>query len=97
LQAGVGRIVYTSLLHADTSPLSLADEHDRTEVELRASGVPYTILRNGWYTENYTASIAGAPHLGVQKTERQTGVFGVVATGRLISSMSRLRAWWCSS
>ncbi len=58
--AGVKRIVYTSLLHADTSPLSLADEHRATEAELKASGVPFTILRNGWYTENYTASVGGA-------------------------------------
>jgi len=59
-KAGVKRIVYTSLLHADTSPLGLADEHRQTEAELKASGVPYTLLRNGWYTENYTGSIAGA-------------------------------------
>lgn len=61
--AGVGRIVYTSLLHADTSPLSLAAEHVETEAALKASGVPYTILRNGWYTENYTGSVpAGVAH-----------------------------------
>lgn len=59
-QAGVQRIVYTSILHADTSPLSLADEHRATEEDLKASGIPFTILRNGWYTENYTGSIPGA-------------------------------------
>jgi NAD(P)H dehydrogenase (quinone) len=59
-QAGVRRIVYTSLLHADSSPLSLAGEHAATEAALRASDVPFTILRNGWYTENYTGSIHGA-------------------------------------
>lgn len=59
-QAGVGRLVYTSLLHADTSPLSLADEHRDTEDAVKASGIPYTILRNGWYTENYTASVKAA-------------------------------------
>lgn len=58
--AGVGRIVYTSLLRADTSTLSLAGEHRETEAELRGLGVPWTILRNGWYSENYTGSIAGA-------------------------------------
>lgn len=58
--AGVRRIVYTSLLKADSSPLSLAEEHRQTEADLKASGVPYTILRNGWYTENYTGSIGGA-------------------------------------
>ncbi len=59
-QAGVKWIVYTSLLHADSSPLSLAEEHLQTETDLKASGIPFTILRNGWYTENYTASIPGA-------------------------------------
>ncbi|CAN5196168.1 SDR family oxidoreductase [soil metagenome] len=59
-KAGVKRIVYTSLLHADTSPISLAEEHLQTEADLKASGVPFTILRNGWYSENYTGSIAGA-------------------------------------
>ena len=58
--AGVKRIVYTSVLRADTTPLSLADEHRTTEAALKASGIPYTILRNGWYTENYTASVGGA-------------------------------------
>ncbi|HJQ34125.1 MAG TPA: SDR family oxidoreductase [Pyrinomonadaceae bacterium] len=59
-KAGVGRVVYTSLLHADTSPLDLAEEHLATEGALKASGLAFTILRNGWYTENYTGSIAGA-------------------------------------
>jgi len=58
--AGVKRIVYTSLLRADSSPLSLAAEHLDTEAALKASGLSYTILRNGWYTENYTGSIPGA-------------------------------------
>lgn len=58
--SGVKRIVYTSLLRADSSPLSLAAEHRETELTLESSGIPYTILRNGWYTENYTASVPGA-------------------------------------
>ena len=59
-KAGVKRIVYTSLLHADRSVLSLAEEHRQTEAALKASGVPHTILRNGWYSENYTGSIGPA-------------------------------------
>lgn len=59
-RAGVKRIVYTSLLHADHSPLDLAVEHSATEVELKASGIPHTILRNGWYAENYAGSLQGA-------------------------------------
>jgi NAD(P)H dehydrogenase (quinone) len=59
-QAGIKQIVYTSILHADTSALGLAGEHLATEVAIKASGLAYTILRNGWYTENYTGSAKGA-------------------------------------
>jgi NAD(P)H dehydrogenase (quinone) len=59
-RAGVGLLAYTSILHCDTSPLSLAVDHRETEGTLRASGMPYVILRNGWYTENYMGSIAPA-------------------------------------
>lgn len=65
LQAGVKWIIYTSLLHADKSSLGLAAEHKATEDALKASGIAYTILRNGWYTENYTGSVPGAVKAGV--------------------------------
>lgn len=58
--AGVGRVIYTSLLRAGTSPMLLAADHKATETHLQASGVEYTILRNGWYTENHTGSLGGA-------------------------------------
>lgn len=63
--AGVGFIAYTSVLHADTSPLGLAAEHIETENMLAASGIPYALLRNGWYSENYLASAPPAIELGV--------------------------------
>ncbi|MBQ1034445.1 NAD(P)H-binding protein [Micromonospora sp. C97] len=52
--AGVERLVYTSILKADTTANPLAPEHKATEEVLAASGLTYTVLRNGWYTENYT-------------------------------------------
>jgi NAD(P)H dehydrogenase (quinone) len=52
--AGVSRIVYTSILNADDTTNPLAGEHQDSERALRAAGVPFTLLRNGWYTENYT-------------------------------------------
>jgi len=52
--AGVSRIVYTSILDAEDSTNPLAGEHRDTEQALRGAGVAYTVLRNGWYTENYT-------------------------------------------
>ena len=63
--AGVKFIAYTSLLHADTSPLGLADEHIATEKMLADSAIPYALLRNGWYTENYLASAPPALEHGV--------------------------------
>lgn len=58
--AAVKRIAYTSVLRADSSSLSLAEEHRITEAALAASGIPHTVLRNGWYSENYADSIKGA-------------------------------------
>jgi NAD(P)H dehydrogenase (quinone) len=63
-KAGLKSIVYTSLLKADRSTLSLAPEHAATEAAIKASGLTYTILRNGWYTENYTGSAKGAVGAG---------------------------------
>ncbi|MEQ8474064.1 MAG: SDR family oxidoreductase [Marinoscillum sp.] len=63
-EAGVKWIVYTSILRADSTTISLAGEHLLTEKLLKESGIPFTLLRNGWYTENYTASIPGAVEAG---------------------------------
>ena len=63
--ANVKFIAYTSLLHADTSPLILHTEHVETEKMLADSGILYTLLRNGWYTENYLASVPAALEHGV--------------------------------
>jgi len=59
-RVGVARIAYTSVLHADVSRLSIAREHRETEALIEASGLPCTLLRNGWYTENYAVSIPAA-------------------------------------
>lgn len=63
--AGVRRIVYTSVLHADSSALPVAPEHVETEALLRDSGLVVTLLRNGWYTENYLGDVAQAAESGV--------------------------------
>ncbi|MEG2590819.1 MAG: SDR family oxidoreductase [Citrobacter sp.] len=63
--ANVKFIAYTSLLHADSSPLGLAVEHVETEKMLADSGIAYTLLRNSWYTENYLASAPAALEHGV--------------------------------
>lgn len=77
-RAGVAHLAYTSLLHADRSPLGLAAEHLATEALIAASGLPHTLLRNGWYSENYLASVPAA---------LQHGAFiGSAGEGRIASA-----------
>ncbi|MFF4880701.1 NAD(P)H-binding protein [Micromonospora sp. NPDC000668] len=63
--AGVERLIYTSILRADTTTNPLAPEHKATEEVTAASGLPYTILRNSWYTENYTDQLPQYLQTGV--------------------------------
>jgi NAD(P)H dehydrogenase (quinone) len=76
--AGVKLLAYTSILHADTSPMALAAEHRETEELIRSSGMPFVFLRNGWYTENYTGSVAAAVEHGA--------VLGSARDGRISSA-----------
>jgi NAD(P)H dehydrogenase (quinone) len=77
-RAGASRIVYTSAPHADTTELILAPEHKATEQLIRDSGVPFTFLRNGWYHENYSDTIARAATTGE--------VVGSAGAGRVASA-----------
>ena len=77
-QAGIKKIVYTSLLHTGNTTVSLAEEHLPSENAVIESGIPYTILRNGWYTENHTGSISGALAAGA--------VFGSAGNGKFSSA-----------
>ena len=76
--AGVKLIAYTSILRADTSALGLAAEHKETEAALRASGVPFVLLRNGWYTENYAGVVPTAVQYGA--------VMGSAKDGRIAAA-----------
>ena len=76
--AGVRHLVYTSAPQATTSALVLAPEHKATEELIAASGLPATILRNGWYTENYVGNVEQARETGV--------VLGSVGDGRVASA-----------
>ncbi|EPA99363.1 SDR family oxidoreductase [Pseudomonas sp. G5(2012)] len=76
--AGVQLLAYTSLLHADKSTLGLAVEHRDTEQALAESGLNYVLLRNGWYSENYIASVPPAVEHGA--------ILGCVQEGRISSA-----------
>jgi NAD(P)H dehydrogenase (quinone) len=64
-RAGAAHLVYTSGLRASESPSPIAASHAVTEDAVRASGLPFTLLRNGWYTENYERSIPAVSASGV--------------------------------
>lgn len=77
--AGVTRLIYTSLLRADTTPMLLGADHKATEQAILASGLTYTILRNGWYTENHTGSLGGAIAAGAMIGSAGAGRFSSAA------------------
>ncbi|WP_423464510.1 NAD(P)H-binding protein [Promicromonospora sp. MS192] len=90
--AGVERIVYTGILNADETSNPLAGEHQATEQALRASGLPVSVLRNGWYTENYTerleeflqrGEIVGATGTGKVSAAPRADYAGAAATALL--------------
>ncbi|MEV0096562.1 SDR family oxidoreductase [Streptomyces sp. NPDC050738] len=56
--AGVAQLAYTGILGGPDADIELAAEHKVTEQLILDSGLPHTFLRNGWYTENYTANLA---------------------------------------
>lgn len=77
-RAGVSLLAYTSILRADSSPLALAEEHKATEAYLKTCGLAHALLRNGWYTENYLASV---------KPALQHGAFiGAAGEGQIASA-----------
>ncbi|WP_218712342.1 SDR family oxidoreductase [Arthrobacter sp. BF1] len=79
-EAGVSLIAYTSIANADTTGMALAAEHQATEVALRESGMPFVLLRNGWYLENYTEQLGNFLQHGA--------VLGSAGEGR-VSAASR--------
>lgn len=79
-RAKVGHILYTSVLAAETTPIILAPDHVKAEEYIRASGLPFTFFRNGWYTENY------APAL---HTARETGTLLASAGEGRVASATR--------
>lgn len=80
-KAGVSYLAYTSILKGDKSRLALAPEHVATETLLAGSGLKHDVLRNGWYSENYTGGLAQALESGT--------IFGAVGQGKLSTASRR--------
>lgn len=74
----VGLVAYTSLVGADVNTLDLARVHRDTEGALAESGLPTVLLRNGWYTENYTVGLADSVARGE--------IVGAAGDGRIASA-----------
>jgi NAD(P)H dehydrogenase (quinone) len=75
VKSGVKLLAYTGLLHGDASPLPLKADHVATEEYLRASGLSFVLLRNGWYTENY--------HPYIPSSLEHGALFGAAGEGRI--------------
>lgn len=78
-RAEVSLIAYTSMLHADSSPATLAVEHRQTEELISASRLPAVILRNGWYGENHLLALPAALQHGAFVGAAKDGRFSSAA------------------
>ncbi len=59
IKAKVKHITYTSMPAPDDSLVTFAPDHLGTENAIKDSGIPYTIVRDAWYHDNYLHSM---PH-----------------------------------
>jgi len=99
--AGVSLVVYTGILNAEHTSNPLAGEHQDTERALRDAGVPFIVLRNGWYTENYTdrlpqylqagAIVGAAGHGRISAASRQD--YAVAAVAALLQNVDGSHAY----
>ncbi len=77
-EAGVRHLGYTSVLYADTTKIFVAPDHKATERLIQEAGIPFTVLRNGWYTENYAATVQQALSTGSFAGSAGDGPLGAV-------------------
>jgi NAD(P)H dehydrogenase (quinone) len=73
VDAGVKHILYTSMPNPDRSLVSFAPDHLGTEQAIAATGLPYTILRNSWYVDNYLMSMPRNLQAGTWYTATGSG------------------------
>ncbi|MBN2530463.1 MAG: NmrA family NAD(P)-binding protein [Deltaproteobacteria bacterium] len=78
VRANIKLLVYTSLLKAPQTSVSVLKEHIHTEAAIRDSRIPYVILRNSWYIENYTDN--------VQLILSQGAIYGASGDGRIAAA-----------
>lgn len=77
--AGVGRVFYTSMPQPEDSEVTFRGDHLGTEQAIKASGLAYTIFRNGWYMENLFMSLPQALASGQWYTSAGEGRIAHIA------------------
>ncbi|MBD9556677.1 SDR family oxidoreductase [Ensifer sp. ENS03] len=80
-KAGAKHIVYTSMPSPETSVIPFAPDHLGTENAIKATGIPYTILRNGWYMENLFMALPHALETGQWYSSSGEGRLAHIARG----------------
>ena len=90
--AGASFIGYTSAPKAADTDLIIAPEHKATEEAIRASGIPYSIMRNNWYVENYVGTIEGAKQTGAISSATNGGKIGGVPRADLAAGHAAVLA-----
>lgn len=89
--AGVKHLYYTSIAHADTSPLTLAKLHRATESMIKVSGIPYTFLRNPLYTDVFVnASLQQSVKSRQLVTNTGTGKLNTVSRKDLAKATAKI-------
>jgi NAD(P)H dehydrogenase (quinone) len=89
-KAAIGRLFYTSMPNPETSAVTFAPDHAGTEEAIKASGLPYTILRNSWYMENLFMSLPHALQGGVWYTSAGNGRTSYISRTDLAAATAAL-------
>lgn len=87
-KAGVKRLAYTSLPHAETSKVSFAPDHLSTEEVIKATGLPYLFFRDSWYQENLFMSLPQALKSGQWFTSAADGKTSYVARDDIAAAIA---------
>lgn len=85
----VRHIFYTGFLDTDAgSPSEFAQVHAATEADLVASGIPFTVLRNGLYADFLPMVFAGALETGVLSLPAGEGKVSYLSRGELAAAIA---------
>jgi NAD(P)H dehydrogenase (quinone) len=93
-RAGVGHVFYTSAVNADdpANPAPVVPDHRATEEALAASGLPWTALRNGIYTETLLLAVRPAVAAGVYASNGGDGAISYVTRADLAAATAAILA-----